>query len=188
MWREVAKVWWVWEDSGAIWWIRESYRSRSEAQGGEMSKFMGTYEHALDEKGRLILPANFRSKLAQGAVSIPLDRCLAILPPAEFERMALHLRAQVSKGRADQDHLRAFASLADEVVPDSQGRVRLAPHHRELAGLKREVVVAGVLERIEVWDPVRWSSVFPSGAAKFVASMVRDYGLGAASAEPPPRL
>lgn len=145
---------------------------------------MGTYEHALDEKGRLILPANFRSKLANGAVTVPLDRCLAILPPEEFERMALHLRTQVSQGKADIDHLRAFASLADEVMPDSQGRMRLAPHHRELAGLNREVIVAGVLERIEVWDPTRWSSVFPTGAAKFVASMVRDYGLGAPDFEP----
>ncbi|MCY3849491.1 MAG: division/cell wall cluster transcriptional repressor MraZ [Acidimicrobiaceae bacterium] len=143
-----------------------------------MAKFMGTYEHTLDDKGRLILPAAFRPKLAQGAVTVPLDRCLAILPPDEFERMAAHLKKQVSEGRADMDHLRAFASLADEAVPDSQGRMRLAPHLRDSAGLGRNVVVAGVLERIEVWDPARWSSVFPSGAAKLVSSIVREYGLG----------
>ena len=148
-----------------------------------MAKFMGTYEHTLDDKGRLILPATFRSKLAQGAVTVPLDRCLAILPPNEFERMATHLKTRVSEGRADMDHLRAFASLADEVIPDSQGRMRLAPHLRDLAGLKRNVVVAGVLERIEVWDPARWSSVFPSGAAKFVSSIVREYGLGPPDSE-----
>ena len=148
-----------------------------------MAKFMGTYEHTLDDKGRLILPATFRSKLAQGAVTVPLDRCLAILPPDEFERMASHMKAQVAKGRADMDHLRAFASLADEVIPDSQGRMRLAPYLRDLAGLGRNVIVAGVLERIEVWDPARWSSVFPAGAAKFVSSIVREYGLGPAETE-----
>lgn len=146
--------------------------------------FMGTYEHTLDDKGRLILPASFRSKLAAGAVTVPLDRCMAILPPEEFERMATHLKGQVSQGKADLDHLRAFASLADEVVPDSQGRMRLAPHLRDLAGLGDRVVVAGVLERIEVWDPARWDSVFPSGAAKFVSSIVREYGLGPADSEP----
>lgn len=145
-----------------------------------MAKFMGTYEHTLDDKGRLILPATFRSKLSEGAVTVPLDRCLAILPPDEFDRMATHLKGQVSQGRADMDHLRAFASLADEVIPDSQGRMRLAPHLRDSAGLGRNVVVAGVLERIEVWDPLRWSSVFPSGAAKFVSSVVREYALGPA--------
>lgn len=144
---------------------------------------MGTYEHTLDDKGRLILPATFRSKLAQGAVTVPLDRCMAILPPDEFGRMASHLKEQVSKGRADMDHLRAFASLADEVIPDSQGRMRLAPHLRDLAGLGRNVIVAGVLERIEVWNPDRWSSVFPSGAAKFVSSIVREYGLGPPDSE-----
>ncbi|MDE0065288.1 MAG: hypothetical protein OXN44_00265 [Acidimicrobiaceae bacterium] len=148
-----------------------------------MAKFMGTYEHTLDDKNRLILPAAFRSKLAQGAVTVPLDRCLAILPPDEFERMANHLKEQVSKGRADMDHLRAFASLADEAIPDSQGRMRLAAHLRDLAGLGRNVIVAGVLERIEVWDPARWSSVFPSGAAKLVSSIVREYGLGPPDSE-----
>lgn len=148
-----------------------------------MAMFMGTYEHTLDDKGRLILPANFRSKLADGAVAVPLDRCMAILPPEEFERMATHLKAQVSQKKADLDHLRAFSSLADEVVPDSQGRMRLAPHLRDLAGLGDRVVVAGVLERIEVWDPTRWASVFPSGAAKFVAPIVREYGLGPADPE-----
>lgn len=149
-----------------------------------MAMFMGTYEHTLDDKGRLILPASFRSKLATGAVTVPLDRCMAILPPEEFDRMATHLKMQVSQGKADLDHLRAFASLADEVVPDSQGRMRLAPHLRDLAGLGDRVVVAGVLERIEVWDPARWASVFPSGAAKFVSSIVREYGLGPADSEP----
>lgn len=143
-----------------------------------MAMFMGTFEHTLDDKGRLILPATFRSKLASGAVAVPLDRCLAILPPEEFERMAKHLKTQVSLGRADLDHLRAFASLADEALPDSQGRMRLAPHLRDLAGLGDRVVVTGVLERIEVWDPARWESVFPGGAAKFVSSIVREYGLG----------
>ena len=98
--------------------------------------------------------------------------------------MATHLKAQVSQGRADLDHLRAFASLADEVVPDSQGRMRLAPHLRDLAGLGDRGVVAGVLERIEVWDPARWAAVFPSGAAKLVSSIVREYGLGPAGSEP----
>ena len=63
---------------------------------------------------------DFSSKLAQGAVTVPLESLPGDPPADEFERMATHLKTRVSEGRADMDHLRAFASLADEVIPDSQ--------------------------------------------------------------------
>ena len=67
----------------------------------------------------------FRPKLAEGAFITPLDHCLAILPAEEFDRMADRLESQVAAGGVDVNALRHFASQADEVTPDSQGRVRL---------------------------------------------------------------
>ena len=63
------------------------------ATQGSNARFVGSFEHTLDDKGRLILPASFRPKLAEGAFVTPLDHCLAILPAAEFDRMAERLGA-----------------------------------------------------------------------------------------------
>ena len=149
-----------------------------------MANFMGSYEHTLDEKGRLMLPASFRLEFAAGAVTVPYDRCLAILPPNEYARMANSLKGQVAQGKANADHLRAFASLAETITPDSQGRIRLPPRLRTLAGLDREVLVAGVFERVEIWNPRRWEANFPSGAAQFVSPLIRQYELGSNITEP----
>ncbi len=143
-----------------------------------MARFVGNFEHNLDDKGRLILPAAFRPKLADGAVITSLDHCLAILPSDEFDRMADRLEVQVADGEVDVNALRAFASQADEVVPDSQGRVRLLPHLREIAGLDRQVIVTGALRRIEVWSPDRWREVSPAGTEKLADAIERGHGFG----------
>ncbi|MEQ8841274.1 MAG: division/cell wall cluster transcriptional repressor MraZ [Acidimicrobiales bacterium] len=143
------------------------------------ARFVGNFEHTLDDKGRLILPSSFRAKLAEGAIVTALDRCLAILPVEEFDRMADALEARVSAGEVEMNALRVFSSNADEVVPDSQGRVRLLPHLREAAGLDRAVVVTGVLRRIEVWDPERWANVSPAGSEKLADAIERGHGAAA---------
>lgn len=143
-----------------------------------MARFLGNFEHTLDEKGRLILPASFRSKLADGAVITSLDHCLAILPSDEFDQMADRLEAQVANGEVNVSALRAFASQADEVVPDSQGRVRLLPRLREIAGLDRQVIVTGALRRVEVWNPERWQNVSPAGTEKLAEAIERGHGFG----------
>lgn len=142
------------------------------------TRFVGNFEHTLDDKGRLILPSSFRPKLAEGAFITSLDHCLAIFPAEEFDRMADSLERQVAAGEVDVNALRAFASQADEVVPDSQGRVRLLPHLREIAGLDRSVVVTGALRRIEVWSPERWGSVSPVGTEKLADAIERGHGIG----------
>ena len=146
---------------------------------GAIARFVGNFEHILDDKGRLILPASFRPKLAEGAFVTPLDHCLAILPAAEFDRMAMALEAQVTSGDVDVNALRAFASQADEVTPDSQGRVRLLPHLREIADLDKAVIVTGALRRIEIWNPGRWDAISPVGTEKLADAIERGHGLGA---------
>ncbi|MFQ5556933.1 MAG: division/cell wall cluster transcriptional repressor MraZ [Acidimicrobiales bacterium] len=140
--------------------------------------FVGTFEHSIDDKGRLILPSAFRARLADGAFVTPLDNCLAVLPNEEFERMAEQLQEGVSEGQVAMDALRAFASKADHVTPDSQGRIRLLPGLRETAGIDRNVVVTGAFRHVEIRDPSRWAEVDSHGTESLVEAITRGRGFG----------
>ena len=146
--------------------------------GGLRTVFVGSHEHTIDGKGRLILPSGFRSHLADGAFVTPLDSCLAILPVEEFERMARRLETQVSEGKVDVNALRSFSAQADMVVPDAQGRMRILPHLRALAGLEREVIVTGAIRRVEIWNPDRWSEVRAAGTERLAEAITHGRGMG----------
>jgi MraZ protein len=119
--------------------------------------FLGEFQHSLDQKGRVILPAEFRAALAEGAVigAVP-GGCLAVYTKAEFERVSEEILEKVRQGEHDLDAARVFFADAREVTPDRQGRVALPLSLREYAGLTKEAMVTGVLTRIEIWDTQRW--------------------------------
>ena len=121
--------------------------------------FLGEFQHSLDTKGRIILPAEFRPALAEGAVvgAFP-GGCLAVYTKDEFERVSNEIMEKLRRGEHDQDAARAFFADAREVTPDRQGRVAIPPALREYAGLVKDVTVTGVLTRIEVWDNGRWTA------------------------------
>lgn len=119
--------------------------------------FIGEYNHSLDEKGRMNMPAKFRRDLSGGAViTRGLDHCLFVYPKAEWETMAAKLAALP----ITQKNSRAFARLmlagAWDVELDSQGRVMLPEYLRQYAGIEKHVVVAGLYNRIELWDEDAW--------------------------------
>jgi MraZ protein len=119
--------------------------------------FLGEFQHSLDAKGRVILPARYRDQLAEGAfVTKGRGGCLAVFPPEEFENVASGVREQARRGAKELNAARTFFSGTHEIRPDKQGRVALPPNLREFAGLTREVVLAGVFSRIEIWDRDRW--------------------------------
>ncbi len=119
--------------------------------------FIGEYEHNLDTKGRMAIPAKFRTGLSGGAiVTRGLDHCLFIFTRAAWEQLAEKLVAlPVSQANA-----RAFSRLmlagAAEADIDQQGRVLIPENLRAYAGLKKEVIVAGLYSKIEVWDAAAW--------------------------------
>jgi MraZ protein len=121
--------------------------------------FVGTFEHSLDDKGRIVLPAPFRQYLADRGFVSQYDQCLGLWTPEGFEQVANRLTERVRAGEASQLALRAFAANAHEVRPDSQGRIGLPERLRQFAGLEREVVVIGALDRIELWDAGRWGAL-----------------------------
>jgi len=131
--------------------------------------FLGEYQHSLDEKGRIILPAKFREQLEGGAVmGRGLDGCLTVYPPVEFRRHAEKLVDLREQGATKRQAARTFFSGATDFIPDRQGRVAIPPHLREYAGLEREVVVAGAYNRFEIWDAQRYRERDAEGAARIL--------------------
>ena len=119
--------------------------------------FLGTHTPRLDEKGRLILPAKFRDDLAGGLViTRGQDRCLQIWPMETFIEQTSALRNASASSKQVRDYQRMLASGASDEVPDKQGRITIPPHLRAYAGLDKECVVVGAMNRVEVWDAASW--------------------------------
>jgi len=119
--------------------------------------FIGEYQHSLDEKGRIAIPTKFRRELERGAVvTRGLDHCLVIYTAEEWEKLATRL-ANLPMASSNT---RAFARLmlagAMDVSIDAQGRVNVPDYLRSYAALGKKVVLAGLYNRLEVWDQVKW--------------------------------
>ncbi len=127
-----------------------------------MALFLGEFEHQIDDKNRLSIPARFREQCLKEAdstlaVIAGFDACLYIVPARSMEE----LRALLSLQRTEWHELaRAFrlklSSFGTTVTPDPQGRIGLTDKQKQYAGLERKVMVVGNFERIEVWDPERY--------------------------------
>jgi MraZ protein len=124
--------------------------------------FKGTYRHKIDPKGRLPVPAPFRRSLAEAGaptlVVTVLDQCLAAYPPVEWARLEAQLAALPAFSRPVKTLARMLTSRAADCALDGQGRILLPPALRAAAGLGREAVVVGVLNRIEIWGPEAWDA------------------------------
>src|SRR5690349_3730916 len=115
---------------------------------------LGEYEHTIDDKGRLTLPARFRAAFAGGlVVTRGLDSCLYAYTREDWERLVdTRLRSLDPLSREGRALQRFFFASASEAEPDRQGRIGIPAPLAESAGLKREVVVAGVYDHLEIWD------------------------------------
>lgn len=119
--------------------------------------FLGEYQHSLDTKGRVILPARFREELPGRAyLTSEVDGCLAVWTQEEFEVKATEMKTKASGGPTDRNIARVFFSGAVEVEITGQGRMAIPTHLREFARLDRDVVVNGLYDHIEMWDADSW--------------------------------
>ena len=121
--------------------------------------FIGEYKHNVDEKGRLAVPVKFRGDLAKGAVvTRGLDNCLFLYTKKEWQKLADKLASLPIA----QANARAFARLmlsgAMDVRIDKQGRVVLPEYLRKYGKVKKKVVVAGLYNRLEIWDENTWET------------------------------
>lgn len=120
---------------------------------------IGEYKHNLDAKRRLAIPSKFRKELGEGAIlTRGLDNCLFIFP-SKFWTPFAEMLAGLSMAKQDtRAFARLFLSGATEVEFDSLGRVLVPEYLKNYAGLKKSIVVAGLFNRLEIWDEERWSN------------------------------
>ena len=122
-----------------------------------MARFFGRFEHGLDAKGRVILPAKFRVHFEHGGyLSQYHDGCLALWTPEEFEQQMVGMQQSASESAGQRNLARVWASGSHEVEIDRQGRMAIPAHLREFAGLDGDVLVHGAIDRVELWNPVVW--------------------------------
>lgn len=120
--------------------------------------FMGEYNHSIDQKGRIIVPAKFREELGEEFVmTLGLDGCLFVYPTSEWETFVEQLK-KLPGNREVRQLQRYFLAGATNCEVDKQGRILIPAKLREHAGLEKEVVFVGVLGKIEVWSKERWDA------------------------------
>jgi MraZ protein len=120
--------------------------------------FVGRYEHSLDDKGRVILPAKFRAQFERGGyLTQHSEGCLALWTLGEFERQMESMQQRAAAGKSDRNRARLWASNSAEVEVDRQGRMAIPAHLRGFAALEGEVLVHGAIDRVELWNPPAWA-------------------------------
>jgi len=124
--------------------------------------FIGEYRHTLDDKGRIAIPAKLRySKVGEDEYWVAtkgFDRCLFLYPRYEWERIVKKINERLSfTKKEDRSFLRMFISPATEQAVDRQGRIAIPQSLREYAGIQKEVVTLGAVNRIEIWSEETWN-------------------------------
>ena len=135
----------------------------------------GEYQHTLDAKGRLFIPAKLREQLGDSfIVTKGLDDCLFVYPQEAWEELEQKIRQlPMSKSRSLQ---RFFLSSAADVTVDRQGRIVIPPVLRSYAKLEHDVVVIGVGERAELWDARRWNAYTDDLDSESIAQAMEELG------------
>lgn len=119
--------------------------------------FISRYYHSLEAKGRLAIPVSYREKLASGGViTTGLDGCLFLFPNSYWQELTLRLASLPLTNLAARNFTRLLVQSASDLILDSQGRTLIPDFLRQSASLKKQVVIAGALTRVEIWDRDRY--------------------------------
>lgn len=139
---------------------------------------MGEYNHTIDAKGRLIIPARFRELLGEEFILTKgLDGCLSIYPMDAWETFETKLRALPLTNKNARTFTRFFVAGATNCELDKQGRILVPQTLREFAGLEKEVVLTGNLDRIEIWSKEKWSENCNYDDMDNIAESMQDMGI-----------
>lgn len=179
-------------ESGELWglvertWREASFQKAIKREGHQIAArrrcimmFMGEYNHTIDTKGRLIIPAKFREQLGnEFVVTKGLDGCLFVFPMNEWELFEQKLRTLPLTQKSARKFTRFFVAGATECELDKQGRILLPQTLREFAQLEKDVVLSGNLNRVEIWSKANWTDNNAYDDMDDIAEQMTDLGLG----------
>ena len=132
--------------------------------------FVGEYQHALDDKGRLVLPAAYRSVVADRGFVASLGECVGLWDDTGFERVTTSWREALRAGDLDLRTFRLLTTSVHEVRLDSAGRITVPRRLLDDLAIGREVRIVGLLDRVELWDDERYRTEHdPAANAEAVA-------------------
>lgn len=140
--------------------------------------FMGEYSHSIDPKGRLIVPAKFREQLGEEfVVTAGLDGCLTIYASSDWKAFEEKIQALPLTNPSARKFSRFFLASACQCELDKQGRILLPQKLREMASLEKDVVLAGVGNRVEIWDREKWIATSTYDDMEEVAAGMEGLGI-----------
>lgn len=127
--------------------------------------FIGEYQHNLDAKGRIIIPARLRDELGDKMyVTLGLDNNLLIYTAKQFEQQAQEMLKLPSTNKFVRQYVATFAGRAQEAEIDNQGRILISSKLIESAGLVKKCVIVGKIDHVELWDADRWDEYYNAAA------------------------
>ncbi|MCU6744096.1 MULTISPECIES: division/cell wall cluster transcriptional repressor MraZ [Suilimivivens] len=141
--------------------------------------FMGEYNHTIDAKGRLIIPAKFREVLGdEFVVTKGMDGCLFVFDNSEWQVFAEKLRSLPMIDKEVRQFTRFFLAGAASVEVDKQGRILLPSVLRDFAGITKDTVLIGVGSRIEIWSKDRWEGTVTYQDMDEISTHMVELGIG----------
>lgn len=130
--------------------------------------FIGEYQHTIDTKGRIIIPAKFRDQLGDTMIVTRwMDGCLAIYTMDQWQQVFENLKKLPSTKREARMYTHMIMSKAAECEVDSQGRIRIPGHLAQEAALSKNCVLVGVSDHVEIWDKERWNTYYSLASENF---------------------
>ena len=134
--------------------------------------FYGEYGHTIDRKGRIVLPSRFREMakanyIEKFFVTRGLDKCLFMFSEEEWHAQEQKFRGISFTKQQARTFNRLYFSGAQEIIPDKQGRILLPTYLKDYAQIKREVVIVGVSNRVEIWAKDKWNEFYNSSRQSF---------------------
>ncbi len=148
--------------------------------------FLRKHQHTIDDNNRLAIPSSIRKcvdekKEGKGFFITPgLDKCLALYSPLHFEETSEKLTEPMFTNRKARNFQRLFFSRSSFATCDEQGRIVIPQLHKDYAGLKKEVVIIGVMDRIEIWDLKHWNEFEEDNEQNFERDAEDLFRLGSA--------
>jgi len=125
--------------------------------------FRGSFEHSVDTKGRVSVPSKFRDLLTERydgkmVLVMDFDQCLTVYPLEEWEKIEEKIKALPTMQKEVKDFVRFVYSTATECELDKQGRILIPPALRESARINKNVLLVGIINKIEIWDKAVWGA------------------------------